>query len=109
LLCAELKSRLTAGSAPGTNDVRTCITCELARHRTNYSSRTMHKDALPRLKVAVIEQPLPRCQTRHDEGGAHREFNVARKRSEVARLDDHILRQCAVAIPIREAEHPRSN
>src|SRR5437660_11737673 len=64
---------------------------------------------LPRVKAAVLERPLPRGQARHHEGRAHREVNVARQRCEVACLDGHILRQRAVAIPVREAEHPLSN
>ena len=41
-----------------------------------------------------------------DEGRAHREVNVSRQRREVACLDGYILRQRAVASPVREAEHP---
>src|SRR5246127_5593935 len=109
LLCPEVESRLTAASAPGADDVRAGLTCELARHRTDYAGRTVHEDALPRVKAAVLEQPLPRGQARHHEGRAHSEVNVARQRCEVACLDGHVLRQRAVAIPVREAEHPLSN
>src|SRR5499433_2984814 len=109
LLCAEVESRLTAASAPGADDVRAGLTCELARHRTDYAGRTVYEDALPRTKAAVLEQPLPRGQFCHHEGRAHREVNVARQRCEVACLDGYILRQRAVAIPVREAEHPLSN
>src|SRR5579872_3815708 len=109
LLCAEVESRLTAASAPGADDVSACLTCELACHRTDYAGCTVHEDTLPRVKAAVLEQPLPRGQARHHEGRAHREVNVARQRCEVACLDGHILRQRAVAIPVREAEHPLSN
>jgi len=69
----------------------------------------VHEDSLPRVKAAVLEQPLPRGQARHHQGRAHREVNVARQRCEVACLDGHILRQRAVAIPVCEAEHPLSN
>src|SRR5215472_11770121 len=109
LLCAEVESRLTGSSAPGADDVRAGLTCELARHRTDYAGRTVHEDGLPRRKVSVLEQPLPRGQARHYECRAHREVNVARQRCEVACLDGHILRQRALAIPVREAEHPLSN
>src|SRR5262252_5272850 len=109
LLCAEVESRLTAGSAPGADDVCAGLTCELARHRTDYAGRTVHEDALPRVKAAVLEQPLPCGQARHHGGRAHREINVARQRCEAACLDGHILRQRPVAIPVREAEHPLSN
>src|SRR6516225_1969529 len=78
LLCAEVESRLTVGSAPGADDVRSGLTCELGRHGTDYASRTVHEDALPRTKAAMFEQPLPRGQARHHEGRAHREINVAR-------------------------------
>src|SRR5215468_1048419 len=99
LLCAEVESRLTGGSAPGADDVRAGLTCELARHRTDYAGRTVHQDPLPRVKAAVLEQPLPRGQARHHEGRTHREINVARQRCEAACLDGYILRQRAVAIP----------
>src|SRR5438105_11510970 len=109
LLRAEVESRLTAGSAPGADDVRAGLTCELGRHRTDYASRTVHEDALPCTKAAVLEQPLPRGQARHHEGCTHGEVNVARQRCEIACLDGYILRQRAVASPVREAEHPLSH
>src|SRR6266576_3398454 len=108
LLCAEVESRLTGASAPGANDVRAGLTCELARHRTDYARRTVNEDTLPSVKAAVLEQPLPRGQARHHEGRAHREVNVARQRREAACLDGHILCQRAVANPVREAEHTLS-
>src|SRR5499425_2489176 len=111
LLCAEVESRLTGGSAPGADDVRAGLTCELARHRTDYAGRTVHQDALPRVKAAVLEQPLPRGQARHHEGRAHREINVARQRYKAACFDGHILHQRAVAIPVRsrfEGSTPRN-
>src|SRR5215472_16615101 len=109
LLRAEVESRLTDGRAPGADDVRAGLTCELCCHRTDYAGCTVHEDALPRPKAAVLEQPLPRGQARHHEGGALREINVTRHRREVAGLDGHILRQRAVSIPVREAEHSLSH
>src|SRR3954463_14786554 len=50
LLCAEGEGRLPAATAPGADDVRAGLTCELARHRTDYAGRTVHEDALPRTK-----------------------------------------------------------
>src|SRR5256712_4364530 len=64
LLRAEFESRLTAGSAPGADDVRAGLTCELGRHRTDYAGRTRYKDGLTRTKAAGLEQPLPRGQPR---------------------------------------------
>src|SRR4026208_960501 len=52
LLCAEVESRLTAASAPGADDVRAGLTCELARHRTDYAGRTVQEDALPPREAA---------------------------------------------------------
>src|ERR1051326_188401 len=109
LLRAEVERPLTAGSAPGADDVGAGLTCELGCHRTDYAGRTVHEAPLPRPKAAVLEQTLPRGQARHHEGRAYREVNVARQRCEVACLDGHILRQRAVAVPVREAEHPLSN
>src|SRR6201981_4140624 len=82
LLGAEVESRLTGGSAPGADDVRAGLTCELGRHRTDYAGRTVHEDALPGTKAAVLEQPLPRGQAWQHEGRAHREVNVTRQRCE---------------------------
>src|SRR3954463_8960434 len=87
LLCAEVESRLTAGSAPGADDVRASLACELGRHRTDYAGRAVHEDALTRTKAAVLEQSLPRSQAGHHEGRAHREVDIARQRREVACLD----------------------
>ena len=100
---------MTRASAPGANDVGAGLACELARHGTDYAGRAVHQHALPRLKMAVLEQPLPRGQARHHEGRAHREVNVARQRCEVACLNGHILRQRAVAMPVRQSEHPLPN
>src|SRR6201987_4572662 len=82
LLCPEVESPLTGGTMPGADDVRAGLTCELAPHRTDYAGRTVHEDALPRVKAAVLEQPLPRGQARHHEGRAHGEVNGARQRGE---------------------------
>ena len=57
----------------------------------------------------MLEQSLPRGQARDRQARAHREVDVARQRREVACLDRHVLRQSAVAIPVREAEHPLSH
>src|SRR5262244_1105031 len=80
LLRAKVKSRLTGGSAPGADDVCARLTRELDPHRTDYAGPTVHEDALPRTKAAVLKQPLPRGQARHHEGRAHREVDVARQR-----------------------------
>src|SRR5881275_2502435 len=77
LLRAEVESRLTAGRASRADNVRAGLTCELGRHRSDYAGCTVHEDALPRPKAAVLEQSLPRGQAGHDEGRAFREVNVA--------------------------------
>src|SRR5436853_3600507 len=108
LLRAEVERRLTVGSASGADDVGAGLTCELGYHRTDCAGRAVHEDALPCLKAAVLEQPLPGGQARHRHARPHREVDVARQRREVACLDGHILRQGAAAIRVREAEHPLS-
>src|SRR5207248_1978401 len=87
LLRAEVEHRLTVGSASGADDVSAELTCELRHHRTDCAGRTVHEDALPRLKTAMLEQSLPRSQARHRHARAHREVDVARQRREVACLD----------------------
>jgi hypothetical protein len=44
----------------------------------------------------------PDCAGR--QAGADREVDVARERRQVAGLDGHVLRQGAVAMPVRQAE-----
>src|SRR5215467_5699961 len=109
LLGAEVEHLLTVGSASRTDDVGAGLTCELGYHRTDCAGRAVHEDALPRVKVAVLEQSLPRSQSRHRHTRTHREVDVARQRREVACLDGHILRQGAAAIRVREAEHSLSH
>jgi hypothetical protein len=57
----------------------------------------------------MLEQSLPCGQARDRQARAHREVDVARQRREVTRLDGRVLRQGAVASPVREAEHPLSH
>src|SRR4029450_12548005 len=63
--CAEVETPLTPGSAPGADDVRAGLTCELVRHRTDYAGRAVHEDALPRTKAAVPEHAAPPRHARH--------------------------------------------
>src|SRR5262249_56651369 len=60
------------------------------------------------LKVAVLEQSLPRGEARDRQARAHREVDVARERRKVACLDGYILRQGAVTVPVGEADHSLS-
>src|SRR5262249_27485040 len=103
LLRAKVERRLTVGSTSGTDDVGAELTCELGCHRTDCAGRAVHQYALPRLKAAVLEQSLPRCEARDWQTRAHGEVDVARERREVACLDGYILREGAVAIPVGEA------
>src|SRR2546423_7809395 len=109
LLRAEVDRLLTVVSAPRTDDIRASLAGELRHHRPDCAGRAVREDALPRLKAAVLEQPLPRGQARDWQARAHPEVDVARQRREAACLDGHILRQGAVAMPVREAEHPLSH
>src|SRR5207253_9755100 len=53
LLRAEVEHRLTVGTASGADDVSAELTCELRHYRPGCAGRTVHEDALPRLKAAV--------------------------------------------------------
>src|SRR6185295_15859595 len=97
LLRAEVERLLTVGSASGTDDVAAGLTCELRHHRADCAGRAVRQDALPRLKMAVLEESLPRGQARDWQARAHGEVNVARQRRKVACLDGYVLRQGAVA------------
>src|SRR5215475_4748889 len=108
LLRAEVERLLTVGRASGADDVGAGLARELRDHRTDCAGRAVREDALPRLKAAVLEQSLPRGEAGDWQARAHCEVDVARQRREVARLDGHILRQGAVAMPVGEAEHPLS-
>src|SRR5262249_1321843 len=91
-LRAEVEPLPTVGSASGADDVSAELTCELRPHRPDCAGRAVREDALPRLKVAVLEQSLPRGEARDWQARAHREVDVARQRREVACLDGYILR-----------------
>src|SRR5215472_12876272 len=93
LLRAEVERLLTVGSASGADDIRASLARELRHHRPNCACRAVREDALPRLKVAVLEQSLPRGEARDWQARDHREVDVARQRREVACLDGYILRQ----------------
>src|SRR5262249_52414044 len=97
---------LTVGRAPGADDVGAGLTCELRHHRPDCAGRAVREDALPSLKVTMVEQSLPRSQARDWQASAHGEVDIARQRGEVACLDRDILRQGAIAMPVRKAEHP---
>src|SRR6516165_1950539 len=104
----EVERLLSVGRASGADDIRASLARELRHHRPDCACRAVREDALPRLKVAVLEQSLPRGEARDRQARAHREVDVARPRREVACLDGYILRQGAVAMPVGEAEHPLS-
>src|SRR5207248_8730853 len=83
LLRAEVEHFLTVGRASGADDVSAKLTCELRHHRPDCACRAVREDALPRLKVAELEQSLPRGEARNWQARAHREVDVARQRREV--------------------------
>src|SRR3954453_19739891 len=60
LLRAEVENRLRGGGPLGSGEVRAGVTSERGCHRTDYAGCSLHKDALPRPKATVLEQPLPR-------------------------------------------------
>src|SRR5689334_12310340 len=76
LLRAKVEHHLTVGGAPGADDVRTELNCELCHHRPDSAGRAVREDALARLKAAVLEQSLPRGQARDRQARAHREVDV---------------------------------
>src|SRR5262249_30030785 len=108
LLRAEVEHLLTVGRASGADDVSAELTCELRHHRPDCACRAVREDALPRLKVAELEQSLPRGEAGDWQARAHPESDGARQRRDGACLRGYILRQGAVAIPVGEAEHPLS-
>src|SRR5262249_27515664 len=94
LLRTEVEDFLTVGSASGADDVGAELTCELRDHRPDCACRAVREDALPCLKVAELEQSLPRGEARDWQARAHCEVDGTRQRREVACLDGYILRQC---------------
>src|SRR6185369_16863127 len=106
LLRAEVERVLTVGGASGADDVGARQSRELRHHRPDCAGRAVRDDALPCPKAAVLEQSLPRSQARDRPARAHPEVDVARQRREVACFDGRVPGQSAVAIPVREAEHP---
>jgi hypothetical protein len=101
--------RCSFAGASSADDVGAGLSCELRHHRADCASGAVRDDALVRPKVAVLEQCLQRGEARDWQARAHCEVNVARQWREVACLDCHILRQSALAISVREAEHSLSD
>src|SRR4051812_49375495 len=56
LLRTEVERFLAVGGRSGADDVGAELTCELRYHRTDRAGCTVHEDALPRVKAAMIEQ-----------------------------------------------------
>jgi hypothetical protein len=83
VLSTEVEHRLTVGGASGADNVGAELSCELRHHRPDCAGRAMHEDALPRLKASVLEQSLPRSQSRDRQARAHREVDVSGQRREV--------------------------
>src|SRR3954469_6095435 len=103
LVRAEVEGFVPIGGASGADDVGADLGRELGDHRSDGADRAMREDALPRPDLAVDEQSLPRGQPRDRQGGADREVDVVRQGREVACLDRDVLREGAVAMPVREA------
>src|SRR4051812_41285079 len=59
---AEVERLLAVGGAAGADDVGAGLARELRHHRPDCAGRAVREEALPRLKVAVVEQSLPRGQ-----------------------------------------------
>src|SRR5262249_57828768 len=70
LLRAEVERLLTVGHASGADDIRASLARELRHHRPDCACRAVREDALPRLKVAVLEQSLPRGEARDRQAPA---------------------------------------
>ncbi len=54
----------------------------------------------------MLKQSLPCGQAGYWQACAHRKVDVAGQWREVAGLHGDVLSECAVAIPVRQAEHP---
>src|SRR5262249_59364361 len=109
LLRTEVERLLTVGGAPGADHVGASLSCELRHHRPDCAGRAVREDALPRLKAAVLEQPLPRGQSRDRQARAPPEDDVARQRRGGAWPDRPIPRQRAVAGAVPEGAEPPSH
>jgi hypothetical protein len=59
-LSRRVEHRLTVCDASRTDGVGAGFPCELRHHRPDGAGRAVHKDALARVKAAVLEQSLPR-------------------------------------------------
>src|SRR5262249_61466876 len=77
---AEVERLLTVGRVSGADDIRASLARELRHHRPNCACRAVREDALPRLKVTVLEQSLPRGEARDWQARAHPEGGGARGR-----------------------------
>src|SRR4029078_11061782 len=62
LMPPESERLLPVAGASGTDDVGAELAGELRHHRPDCAGRPVREDAPPGLKVAMIEEPLPRGQ-----------------------------------------------
>src|SRR5205823_6470260 len=108
LLRAEVERLLTVGDSAGADDVRAEFSGKLRYNRPDCARCTVREHALSRLQSAVVEQPLPCGEPRDRQACRRPEVDVARQRREVACFDGDVLRERAVAVPVREAEHSLS-
>src|SRR5256714_4064611 len=106
LLRAEVERLLTVGSASGADDVGAELTCELRDHRPDCAGCAVHEDALPRLKTAMLEQSLPRSQTRDRQARARGAVDVARERLGGGWPDRVLLRPGCVALTSSQVAAP---
>src|SRR5206468_651359 len=109
LMRPEVERSLPVDRASGPDYVATGFTCQLHHDRPDRTCRAVRQHALSRLKTAVLEQALPRSQTRDRQARADREVDFARQWRKVARLDGRVFGQGAIAGPVGETEHSLSH
>jgi hypothetical protein len=102
---AEGETGVPVGGTAGGDHPCARLARELDRDRSDASRGAVDHDGLPRGEPCVVEQALPRRQSRDGQRGGHGVVDVRGKGRQVAGLHGGVLGQRSVARPVGHAEH----
>jgi hypothetical protein len=77
LVGAVLERLLSVGRSAGADDVRARLPRELRDHRPHCTGGTVRKDGLARPESSVLEEALPRRETRDRQARSHGELDIS--------------------------------
>jgi hypothetical protein len=88
---AELAGQVPIGGPARADDAGSGLAGQLGREVPDGAGDAVDQNRLAGLQVSVVEQRLPRGQSRDRQGGGGHVVDVRGKRGEVARFDSDVL------------------